>query len=133
MIHFPFNWPSVLKDGLLLEAGGSGVMTCIDPDDVASVAVKVLTEDGNEGQIYRLTSEDAFTATDLAALLSKFLEREIRVFDSKAGPAPTAGYFGLVAAGAYRTTDTASQVLGRAPRAYADWLQQHLPHIAGSQ
>jgi uncharacterized protein YbjT (DUF2867 family) len=127
MTNFPFNWPSVLNDGLLLEAGGSGVMTCIDPDDVAAVAVKALTEDGHEGQTYRLTSEDAFTAADLAALLSKFLGREVRVFESNGERAPTAGYFGLVAAGVYKTTDTAAKVLGRTPRAYADWLEQNIP------
>jgi hypothetical protein len=80
-----------------------------------------------------LTSEDAFTAADLATLLSKHLGREIRVSASNAGPVPMAAYFGLVAAGAYKTTDTAAKVLGRAPRAYADWLQQHLPQIAAAQ
>ncbi len=132
MTNFPFNWPSVLNDGLLLEAGGSGVMTCIDPDDVAAVAVKALTEDGHEGQTYRLTSEDAFTAADLAALLSKFLGREVRVFESNGERAPVAGYFGLVAAGAYKTTDTAAKVLGRSARTYAEWLEQHRPVVFGA-
>jgi uncharacterized protein YbjT (DUF2867 family) len=127
MTNFPFDWPSVLNNGLLLEMGGSGVMTCIDPDDVAAVAVKALIESGHEGQTYRLTSEDAFTAANLAALLSKFLRREVRVFEGNAARAPMAGYFGLVAAGVYKTTDTATKVLGRAPRAYADWLQDNLP------
>jgi uncharacterized protein YbjT (DUF2867 family) len=122
MTHFPFNWASVLNDGLLLESGGSGIMTCIDPDEVAEVAVKALTEDGHEGQTYRLTSLDVFTATDLAALLSKFLGREIRVPESAGQPA---GYFGLVAAGAYTITDTAAKLLGRTPRSYAEWLEQH--------
>jgi uncharacterized protein YbjT (DUF2867 family) len=126
MTNFPFNWPSVLNDALLLEAGGSGVMTCIDPDDVAAVAVKALAEEGHEGQTYRLTSEDAFTAADLAALLSKFLGREIRVFEGDRERAPMAAYFGLVAAGVYKTTDTAAKVLGRRPRAYAEWLTQNL-------
>ena len=129
MTNFPFNWPSVLNDGLLLEAGGPGVMTCIDPDDVAAVAVKALTADGHEGQTYRLTSDDAFTAADLAALLSKFLRREVRVFESNGERAPTAGYFGLVAAGVYKTTGTAAKVLGRKPRSYAQWLGDNLPGI----
>jgi uncharacterized protein YbjT (DUF2867 family) len=130
MTNFPFNWPSVLNDGLLHEAGGSGIMTCIDPDDVAAIAVKALTEDGHEGQTYRLTSEDAFTAADLAALLSKFLGRNVRVFESNGEPAPPSGYFGLVAAGVYKTTDTAARLLGRAPRPYADWLRANLPVAA---
>jgi uncharacterized protein YbjT (DUF2867 family) len=129
MTNFPFNWPSVLNDGLLLEAGGSGVMTCIDPDDVAAIAVKALTEDGHQGQTYRLTSEDALTAADLATLLSKLLGREIRVFESNSERAPMAAYFGLVTAGVYKTIDMAAKVLGRAPRTYAEWLEQHLPTI----
>lgn len=130
MTNFPFNWSSVLNDGLLLEMGGSGVMTCIDPDEVAEVAVKALTEDGHEGQTYRLTSEDAFTAADLAAHLSEFLGRNVRVVESN-GAAP-AGYFGLVAASAYKTTDTAAKVLGRSPRSYAEWLKLHAPVASGA-
>jgi hypothetical protein len=43
-----------------------------------------------------------------------------------------AAYFGLVAAGVYRTTDTAAKVLGRVPRTYAEWLEQHLPVVVGA-
>jgi uncharacterized protein YbjT (DUF2867 family) len=127
MTNFPFNWPSVLNDGLLLEMGGPGIMTCIDPDDVAEVAVKTLTENGHEGQTYRLTSQDAFTAADLAAFLSRFLGRTVSVAESN-GAAP-AGYFGLVAAGVYKTTDVATKVLGRVPRSYAEWLERHPPVV----
>jgi len=130
MTSFPFNWPSVLNDGLLLEAGGSGIMTCIDPDDVAAVAVKALTEDGHEGQTYKLTSQDAFTAVDLARLLSNVVGREVSVFEGNLQGAPMmAKYFDLVAAGLYTTTDTLGRLLGRSPRSYADWLERYLPEI----
>jgi uncharacterized protein YbjT (DUF2867 family) len=133
MTNFPFNWPSVLNDGVLLEAGGAGIMTCIDPDDVAEIAVRALTEEGHKGQTYRLTSEDAFTAIDLAAVLSKHLGRDVRVSAPNNAPAPMAAYFALVAAGAYKTTDTAAKVLGRAPHAYADWLERHRSHFVGGR
>jgi len=126
MTNFPFDWPSVLNDSLLLEAGGEGTMTCIDPDDVAAVAVKVLTEDGHAGQIYRLTSGDSFTAADLARLLSKFVGRQVTVVDGDLEGQPMANYFSLVAAGVYHTTDTAAELLGRPPRSYADWLEQNV-------
>lgn len=132
MTNFPFNWSSVLNDGLLLEAGGAGVMTCIDPDDVAAVAVKALTEDGHEGQTYRLTSEDAFTAADLAAFLSKFLRREVRVVQDDGRRSPATGYFRLVAEGAYTTTDTAARLLGRAPTSYVEWLERHPEVVRGA-
>jgi uncharacterized protein YbjT (DUF2867 family) len=130
MTNVPFDWPSVLKDGLLLEAGGSGLMTCVDPDDVADVAVKALTEDGHEGQTYKLTSDDTFTAVDLARLLSKTMGREVRVFEGGVENAPMmAKYFAMVAEGLYKTTDTLGKILGRAPRSYADWLERNLPNI----
>jgi uncharacterized protein YbjT (DUF2867 family) len=129
MTNFPFDWLSVLNDGLLLETGGTGVMTCIDPDDVAEVAVKVLTEDGHDGQTYRLTSDDAFTAADLAALLSEVAGRDVRVVEG----VQAAGYFSLVAAGMYYPTDTASRLLGRAPRAYRDWLGQNARTLISSR
>lgn len=131
MTNFPFNWSSVLRDGVLLEPA-SGLMTCVDPDDVADVAAKTLIEDGHDGQTYRLTSEDAFTAFDLAALLSEFLQRDIRVADPDEGSSPRGGYFDLVAAGAYRPTDVTARVLGRAPRSYAEWLALNLPVDTGA-
>jgi uncharacterized protein YbjT (DUF2867 family) len=126
MTSMPFNWASVINDGVLLEAGGSGIMTCIDPEDVAAVAVKVLTEDGHEGQTYRLTSEDAFTATDLARLLSKIVGHDLKVYDGDVASAPMAKYFAMVRAGLYVPTDMAGRLLGRAPRSYARWLQDNV-------
>jgi uncharacterized protein YbjT (DUF2867 family) len=142
MNYVPFVWPSVLNQGLLLEAGGSGPMTFIDPEDIAAVAMKVLTEDGHAGQAYELTSEETYTAAELAALLSDALGRELKVFEgdvealrqaliASGAPgeyAPTmARYYGKVAKGFFKTTDTAAKVLGRLPRTYADWLQDNRP------
>jgi uncharacterized protein YbjT (DUF2867 family) len=142
MTSVPFVWAPVLNHGLLLEAGGPGVMSFFDPDDVAAIAVKALTEDGHAGQTYKLTSEDAYTAAGLARLLARVVGREVKVFDggleafcealiangapSEYAPAMTR-YFTKVAAGFYKPTETASKVLGRAPRAYADWLEENPP------
>lgn len=142
MTGVPFVWRSVFKQGLLLEAGGSGIMSFFDPDDLAAIAVKALVEEGYSGQTYRLTSEDAYTADDLARLLSGVVGRELKVFEGDltafrealiANGAPSeyapamARYFAKVAAGVYKPTDTAAQVLGRAPRVYADWLKNNPP------
>ncbi len=140
MTNVPFVWRSIWNRGLLLEAGGSGAMSFFDPDDAAAVAVKALIEDGHAGQTYRLTSEDACTAVDLARLLSRVVGRELEMFEGEfealcealiANGAPTAHapaiarYFRLVAAGFYETTDTTAKLLGRAPRSYADWLERN--------
>jgi uncharacterized protein YbjT (DUF2867 family) len=145
MTSVPFVWSSIWNQGLLLEAGGSGIMSFFDPDEAAAIAVKALTEDGHVGQTYKLTSEDAYTAADLAKLLSRVVGRELKVFEGDleafrealiANGAPgahapaMARYFAKVAAGVYEPTDTAAKVLGRAPRAYSDWLEQNPPmHI----
>lgn len=142
MTSVPFVWSSIVNQGLLLEAGGSGIMSFFDPDEAAAIAVKALIEDGHVGQTYKLTSNDAYTAADLATLLSRVVGRELKVFEGDpeafraalvANGAPEAHapamvrYFAKVAARVYEPTDTAARVLGRAPRAYADWLEQNPP------
>jgi len=142
MSYVPFVWPSVLNQGLLLEPGGAGAMTFIDPDDIAAVAVKALTENDHAGRSYELTSEETYTAAELAGLLSRVLRRDLKIFEGDvealrdaliASGAPgefaplMAIYFRKVAAGFYKPTDTAAKLLGRPPRTYADWLQQNLP------
>jgi uncharacterized protein YbjT (DUF2867 family) len=145
MTSVPFVWSSILIQGLLLEAGGSAILSFFDPDEAAAIAVKALTEDGHVGQTYKLTSNDAYTAADLAKLLSRAVGRELKVFEGDldafraaliANGAPEAHapamvrYFAKVAAGVYEPTDTAARVLGRTPRGYADWLEQNPPvHI----
>jgi uncharacterized protein YbjT (DUF2867 family) len=142
MSYVPFVWPSVLSRGVLLEPGGSGSMTFIDPNDIAAVAVKALMEDGHAGRAYELTSEETYTAAQLASLLSNVLGRKLDVFEGDvealrqaliASGAPgeyapiMALYYGKVAAGFYKATDTVSRLLSRPPRAYADWLQDNFP------
>jgi uncharacterized protein YbjT (DUF2867 family) len=138
MTYTPFVWSSVLERGLLIEGGGAGRMTVIDPADIAAVALKALTEDGHEGQRYDLTSEDSFTAGELAQMLSRALKRDITIVEGDVDALRTAliesgapaeyaplmaGFSTRVAAGHFKTTDTA----GKPPRAYADWLVQNLP------
>ena len=143
MTHTPFVWSSVLERGLLLE-GGAGRRTVVDTADVAAVALKALTEDGHEGQRYDLTSDDYFTAGELAEILSRALGREVAVFEggvdalraallesgAPADYAPLmAGYSERVAAGRFERTDTLGRLLGRPPRSYAQWLERNLPDI----
>ena len=66
---------------------------------------------------------------ELAALLSEVVRRDVHVVE---GVAPV-GYFGLVAAGLYFPTDTAAKLLGRSPRTYREWLDDHAPAAAISR
>jgi uncharacterized protein YbjT (DUF2867 family) len=142
MTFTPFVWSSILERGLLIEGGGAGRMSVIDTADIAAVALKALTEDGHEGQRYDLTSDDYFTVDELAQILSRVLKRDITIFEgdvdalraaliesgAPAHYAPLmADYSASVAAGRFKRTDTVGKLLGRPPRAYADWLEQNLP------
>lgn len=144
MIFTPFVWSSVLQRGLLIEGGGAGRMTVIDPADIAAVALKALTEDGHEGQRYDLTSDDHFTAAELAETLSRALERPLTLFEGNmdarraaliesgapAHYAPLmAEYATNVAAGRFKKTAVVEKVLGRSPRSYSQWLERNLPTI----
>jgi uncharacterized protein YbjT (DUF2867 family) len=77
MNYTPYVWGSVFQRNLLLEGGGEGAMTVIDPADIAAVALLALTKDGHEGKTYDLTSEDSFTALQLAKMLSQALGRDL--------------------------------------------------------
>lgn len=145
MTFTPFVWSSVLERGLLIEGSGAGRMTVIDPADIAAVGVKALTEDGHDGQRYDLTSEDHFTAAELAQILSRTLGCDITVFEGDLDALRTAllengapaefaplmaSVFQRIAAGDFKTTDVAGTLLGRPPRAYADWLADNRPVAA---
>ncbi len=147
MNYMPFVWPSVLKRNLILESAGEGTMTVIDPADVAAAAFVTLTESGHAGQIYRLTSEDALSASDLQRILSRALGRELSLFHGDTESlrvaliecgapevyAPImANYFASVRAGFWRPTDTFTRLVGRKPRSYAEWLERHLASIVRS-
>ena len=144
MPFLPFVWSSVLRHGKLLEQAGDGAMTAIDPLDVAAVGIRALTTEGHEGQTYELTSEDSFSTRQLAATLSKVLNKNLIVFDGtteelrvalleNGAPGEYASvmshYFESVAAGRWKVTDTVERLLGRKPRSYAQWLHSHLPNI----
>ncbi len=50
----------------------------LDADDIAYVAVAVLTEDGHVGQLYKLTGPPSITFAEAAAEIAAAAGREIR-------------------------------------------------------
>lgn len=144
MPFVPFVWNSIFQRGLLLEQAGDGAMTTIDPADIAAVGLLALTTDGHSSQKYELTSEDSFSSRQLGAMLSKVLKKNLTVFDGSTEELRAAlvdngapgeyapimsDYFGSVAAGHFKVTETVAQLLGRKPRTYAEWLDSNLPNI----
>ncbi len=57
---------------------GQGQTAFVDARDVASVAVKALTEPGHENRAYNLTGSQALTFDEAAAMLGNVLGRSIR-------------------------------------------------------
>ncbi|MEU8842997.1 NAD(P)H-binding protein [Streptomyces roseus] len=57
--------------------GASG-NACVDPRDIAEVAVRALTGDGHAGRSYTLTGPEAITAAEQTAQLAQLLGRPLR-------------------------------------------------------
>ncbi|MET9887087.1 NAD(P)H-binding protein [Streptomyces sp. NPDC006430] len=69
---------SVRTDHVVRALYGSSANACVDPRDVAEVAVRALTEDGHTGGIHTLTGPAAITAVEQTAEIAALLGRPIR-------------------------------------------------------
>ncbi|MGW3283195.1 NAD(P)H-binding protein [Streptomyces sp. NPDC001002] len=112
----------------------------IDPDDIAEVAAAALREDGHAGRIYELTGPALSTprgrAEAIAAALGepvRFVEQtrdEARVQMLQFMPEPvvetTLGILGAPNPAEQRISPDVERVLGRAPRTFAEWAQDHI-------
>jgi NAD(P)H dehydrogenase (quinone) len=71
--------PSFAADGVIAAPAGEGRCGFVARDDIADVAVTVLSEPGkHDGQSYDLTGPEARTLADAAAVLSEVAGREVR-------------------------------------------------------
>ncbi|MFE9093268.1 SDR family oxidoreductase [Streptomyces sp. NPDC007264] len=118
--------------------GGQGV---VDPRDVSEVAVRSLLGSGHEGRTYTLTGPEVLSAADQAAVLAEVLGRPVATRDlSSAEAAERLRAMGLsdgFIAGADQSrefiarggnavvTGEVAEVLGREPRTYRQWVQDH--------
>ncbi len=51
---------------------------CVDPQDIAAVAMHALTEDGHDGRIYDLTGPESLLPAEQVAVLSRVLKRDLK-------------------------------------------------------
>ncbi|MFJ5535242.1 NAD(P)H-binding protein [Streptomyces sp. NPDC093261] len=110
----------------------------IDPDDIAEVAAATLREDGHAGQIYELTGPALSTPRQRAEAIAdalgepvRFIEQtrdEARVQMLRLMPEPvvetTLTILGEPTPAERRISPDVEQVLGRAPRTFADWAKR---------
>ncbi|MEV8320565.1 SDR family oxidoreductase [Streptomyces sp. NPDC059900] len=116
----------------------------VDPRDIAEVAMRALTGEGHEGQVYELTGPQALTGREQLAVVGSLLERDLR-FET----VPLSAHREMMLRhfseetvnGVITTLEEAIEhgselhgrlspdirrVLGREPRSFATWVHDHL-------
>jgi uncharacterized protein YbjT (DUF2867 family) len=136
------HWAGAVRAGEPIpNLSGTGAQGVVDPADIAAVAAAALTGDGHHGRIHTLTGPELLSAPDQAAVLGDVLGRRVRTgdvpldrarADMLAGGTPPdlvetalegAEY---VAAGRNAVvTDDVAAVLGRPPRSFRQWAEEH--------
>ncbi|MER6134417.1 NAD(P)H-binding protein [Streptomyces sp. NPDC001815] len=112
----------------------------IDPDDIAEVAAAILREDGHAGQIYELTGPALSTPRQRAEAIADALGEPVHFIEQSRDearaqmlqfmPEPvvetTLTILGEPTPAEQRISPDVEQVLGRAPRTFADWAQRYI-------
>jgi uncharacterized protein YbjT (DUF2867 family) len=129
--------PGIKASGTVRAPFGGFRSAVIDPRDIASVAVAVLTSPGHEGKVYPLTGPAALSVAGQVAVIGRVLGREVAFVEqsenearadllSRGMPAQvvesllTGQRAGLAAEPV--VYDTVEQVTGRPARTYRDWV-----------
>ncbi|WP_151483698.1 NAD(P)H-binding protein [Streptomyces albicerus] len=124
---------------------GTAANACVDPRDIAEVAVRALTEDGHAGKAYTLTGPQALTAVEQTQRLGRLLGVALRFEElsphqarralGRRYPAPIVEALLESAerqrAGAKaKLTDTVRAVTGRPAGDFCTWAEDHLAAFA---
>lgn len=80
------GWDLVQKAGVLTAPFGDGSMPLIDVRDVATVAVKALTERGHANKEYDLTGGEALSFYQIAEIMTRELGRPVTYLPGAEGP-----------------------------------------------
>ncbi|MER7930010.1 NAD(P)H-binding protein [Streptomyces sp. NPDC096057] len=132
---------SVRRERTVRALYGSAPNACVDPRDIAEVAVRALTEEGHAGRAYTLTGPQAVTAVEKTRELGRLLGIPLRFEELTAAQARAAlaGRFppplveALLAsaerqrAGAKaHVEDTVPALTGHPARSFHDWARDHI-------
>jgi NAD(P)H dehydrogenase (quinone) len=137
-------------EGVIRGPADDGRVAAVSRDDIADVAVAVLTGEGHEGQTYDLTGIEALTLTEAAAELSRVTGRHIAFEDEtleearesrRPSGAPdyeiegwVTTYAAIGAGDLEAITDCVERFCDREPQRLGDWLRanpesyRHLLH-----
>ncbi|QKG24162.1 SDR family oxidoreductase [Actinomadura verrucosospora] len=112
-------------------------LPAIDPGDIAAVAAAALREDGHTGRIYELTGPAPVSPREQAEAIGAALGEPIRFVEQTRDEAreqmlqfmpadvveTTLAILGEPTPAEQRVSPDVEEVLGRAPRTYADWAR----------
>lgn len=73
--------PAYVEHGVVLGGAGEGRVSGATRADLAAAAAEVLLRDGQEGAVYELGGDEAFTLADVAAAVSQASGREVAYQD----------------------------------------------------
>jgi uncharacterized protein YbjT (DUF2867 family) len=107
----------------------------VDPTDIADVAAAVLLDDGHAGRTYELTGPVPMSPRQRVAAIGAAVGEEVRLVEQSRAeakaqmlrfmPEPvveaTLGALGEPTPAEQRVSTDAERILGRPPRAYAEW------------
>ncbi|MFI9764776.1 NAD(P)H-binding protein [Streptomyces sp. NPDC051963] len=132
---------SIRSEHVVRGLHGTSANACVDPRDIADVAVRVLTEDGHAGKAYTLTGPEAITAVEQTERLGRLLgmslrfeelsQDEARLVLDRRYPAPIVEAL-LESAERQRAgakaevEDTVQAVTGRPSGNFRAWAEDHL-------
>jgi uncharacterized protein YbjT (DUF2867 family) len=135
------SWAASIREESVVRAlSGTARTACVDPRDVAEVAVQALTCPGHEGNTYALTGPEMLSARDQTEQLSLILRRPLRFEPltpdqalerwSKRYPEPIAralleGAERRAAGAAAHVEGAIASLTGRAPATYGSWAADH--------
>ncbi|MCN9243363.1 NAD(P)H-binding protein [Streptomyces sp. RY43-2] len=138
--------PSVREERVVRALNGTSRNACVDPRDVAEVAVRALTQEGHTGCAYTLTGPEPLSARDQTRELGRQLGIELafeelgldaaRALLGRRYP-PTVVEALLESARRQEenaksaVAPTVLEVTGRPARSYADWVADHLSAFRG--
>jgi uncharacterized protein YbjT (DUF2867 family) len=142
-----YQWMGSIKgEGVVYNAMGEGLTAPIDPEDIAAVAVHLLTVPALGQTVFEVTGNILLSEAGKAAILAKYIGKPIRIIDVppeqaaeglKANGIPphvaraVAQSFEAIRAGrAAHVTDTVERITGRPPHTFEHWAQQHAARFA---
>ncbi|MFE2551125.1 NAD(P)H-binding protein [Streptomyces sp. NPDC059355] len=131
---------SIRSEGVVRALYGRSANACVDPRDIAEVAVRALTEAGHAGRAYTLTGPRAISAAEQTAQLAELLGRPLRFEELAPEQARTAlaarhprDLVEALLAGAERqragakagVETTVPALLGRPAGTFRGWAEDH--------